>query len=390
MKRLLEWLERTLGPPRRRRCVNACGTVRQRTSSKHDRRLRVIGLALSVLAMNAKTAIATERVAHFDTDSEWVGVDNRCSGCISHVRSDFVSELKASNRVVKGFGGSRTTNVKIGTLRWSWEDDQGRTHTFDIKNSYYIPDGKVRLLSPQHWAQSQATTSNKSLRTSCGEHTNGLECVLYWGDGEYKRHIDLGRNDNVATFPLAHGYSQFAAFCCEAGMDDQDRETIAMPSAFISDDESVAHEEVEERPALSWSQYWTSPSTPTEDDGHTTPTVDFNLNGPTTPASEGESHSHEPAPEVIIDEEDRQTHTDMAELLTVHHQYAHAPMAKLQMMAKAGILPKRLSKCRIPVCSACLYAKATRRPWRTKPRTRNANDPEEPSKPGQVISVDQL
>ncbi len=74
----------------------------------------------------------------------------------------------------------------------------------------------------------------------------------------------------------------------------------------------------------------------------------------------------------------------------MHHQYAHAPMAKLQMMAKAGILPKRLSKCRIPVCSACLYAKTTRRPWRTKPRTRNANDPAEPSKPGQVISVDQL
>jgi hypothetical protein len=255
MKRLLDWLERTLGPPRRRRCVSSCRITRQRPLSGHDKKSRAIGLALSVLAMNAKTAIATERVAHFDTDSEWIGVDNRCSGCISHVRSDFVSELKASNRVVKGFGGSRTTNVKIGTLRWSWEDDQGRTHTFDIKNSYYIPDGKVRLLSPQHWAQSQATTSNKSLKTSCGEHTNGLECVLYWGDGEYKRHIDLGRNDNVATFPLAHGYSHFAAFCSEAGMDDQDREMIAMPSAFISDDESVAHEEVEERPAQPWSQH---------------------------------------------------------------------------------------------------------------------------------------
>jgi hypothetical protein len=278
----------------------------------------------------------------------------------------------------------------MGTIRWKWEDDQGRLHTFDIPNSFYIPDGKVRLLSPQHWAQSQSIRRNRKLRTSCGEHTNGVECVLYWGDGEYKRHINLGKYDNVATFPLAPGYSQFAAFCCEAGMDDHTREPMAMPSAFISDDESVAHDEVQEQSTLPWSHHWTPPSTPMTTDNPATTAIEFNLDGPSTSTSEGERDDREPAPEVIIDEEDRQSHNDMAKLLTIHHQYAHAPMTKLQLMAKSGILPRRLAKCRIPVCSACLYAKATRKPWRSKPRTRNAEDAMEPSKPGQVVSVDQL
>ena len=155
-------------------------------------------------------------------------------------------------------------------------------------------------------------------------------------------------------------------------MDEQIREPMAMPSAFISDDESVIHDEVQEQSTLPWTQHWAPPPTPTAIDNPATPTVEFNLDGPTTPTSEGGSDDRERAPEVIIDEEDRQTHTDMAELLSIHHQYAHAPMTKLQLMAKSGILPRRLAKCRIPVCSACLYAKATRKPWRAPKGWRKA------------------
>ena len=66
-------------------------------------------------------------------------------------------------------------------------------------------------------------------------------------------------------------------------------------------------------------------------------------------------------------------------------------MAKMQVMAKQGILPKRWAKCDIPICTTCLYGKATRRPWRTKPkkdsqesRLRTATEP------GQWISMDQF
>ena len=58
-------------------------------------------------------------------------------------------------------------------------------------------------------------------------------------------------------------------------------------------------------------------------------------------------------------------------------------------MAKLGVLPHRLAICNVPVCSACQYAKATRRPWQSK-TAQNWNNELKPTQPGQVVSVDQL
>ena len=243
--------------------------------------------------------------------------------------------------------------------------------TFRIPNSYYVPDGKVRLLSPYNWAQAQATTKHQ--RRSYGEHTNGNECVLYWDNGSSKRTIELGRFNNVATFSLAPGYENNQLFCCEAALDDQsDSNPIALPVGIISDDEHNADDDEVSETADEPNTAWSSPSDDDGDDEQlpTTPTaIDFALNGPaSTMTSEGERTKNGPATSttnVIIDEEDRQP-SDLAELLRLHHQYGHISMKTIQEMAKQGVIPKRLSKCRRPTCSACLYSKATKHPWRGK------------------------
>ena len=114
-------------------------------------------MACSVIAMSADHQERyTEEGGPFDTDSSLIGIDNRCSACISHKREDFLGSLVECHRSVKGFGGARHFKVWQGTIRWSWDDDEGCKHTFVIPKSYYIPEGKVRLLSPQHFAQSQS------------------------------------------------------------------------------------------------------------------------------------------------------------------------------------------------------------------------------------------
>ena len=65
--------------------------------------------------MEAKANMKTNSV-RFDTDSAPVGIDNRCTGCISHVAEDFVGQLRDSDKSIKGFGGSRTSQIKIGML----------------------------------------------------------------------------------------------------------------------------------------------------------------------------------------------------------------------------------------------------------------------------------
>jgi hypothetical protein len=108
-----------------------------------------------VIAMSSHSTInQTSVLPHiFDTDSALIGIDNRASACMSDNIHDFSGSLQPTNRVIRGFAGTKTTNVQIGTISWRIEDDNGKVTTHVIPNSYYVPDGKVRLLSPQHWAK---------------------------------------------------------------------------------------------------------------------------------------------------------------------------------------------------------------------------------------------
>ena len=73
-------------------------------------------MAMSVVAMSIKGTGAYENNAHFDTDSTMVGVDNRCSACISSDIKDFDGPVMDTNRTIKGFAGSKVRNVKTGTI----------------------------------------------------------------------------------------------------------------------------------------------------------------------------------------------------------------------------------------------------------------------------------
>jgi hypothetical protein len=110
--------------------------------------------AMSAIAISAETGNVANRIV-FDTESEPIGIDNRFTATMSHRIDDFISELIPTDKVVKGFAGSRTSNVMKGTIIWKWEDDEGKVHKFIIPNSYYVPKGGVRLLSSPTRAKSQ-------------------------------------------------------------------------------------------------------------------------------------------------------------------------------------------------------------------------------------------
>jgi hypothetical protein len=79
---------------------------------------------------------------------------------------------------------------------------------------------------------------------------------------------------------------------------------------------------------------------------------------------------------------------DRLRMLQYHQQFGHVSFQKLQEMAKQGIIPKRFAKVAPPMCATCSYAKATRRPWKGK--TRIDYEEIKYSKPGEMVSVDQL
>jgi hypothetical protein len=379
-------------------CFNVCAMMIKNAKTKHKvakrRRIaRSYNKALSyffflsfarqsegvILCKTALLALRAERnksrnyqnIARFDSDSKSIGIDNRATAFMSGDPDDFDRDLRDSNRVVKGFGGSRTTGAKIGTAKIQVEDDQGTIHTFRLPNSYYIQGIKERLFSPQHWAQCLQRQNIKNAR----ETTTATEVKLHWLT--FTKTILLDSSTNVATFQTAPGSNKFNAFCYEAAIDteEEDLNPISIPAPnYVSDDEDI--EEREDK-RVKISTHKAQQILPTEG------SVDENL--PNTKATP------KVANQVSEGEELQSTEQDEAALLQHHYRYGHAPFSKLQEMARQGIIPRRLRKCRIPVCAACMFGKATRRQWRQKaPMNKIAANGSLLKTPGQVVSVDQL
>jgi hypothetical protein len=90
-------------------------------------------------------------------------------------------------------------------------------------------------------------------------------------------------------------------------------------------------------------------------------------------------------------EQQDQTHSKdpSAQLLHWHYRLGHLPFKTIQAMAHQGQLPSSLKSCKVPQCAACLYGKATKRPWRTR-ATPSKVTPTIVNGPGDCVSVDQL
>ena len=77
-----------------------------------------------------------------------------------------------------------------------------------------------------------------------------------------------------------------------------------------------------------------------------------------------------------------------AELLQYYMDYNHVPFTKLRILAKMGILLRKLVHAQTPACRSCLYAKASKRLWKTK-TPNNHESRRKPTIPG-YVSVDML
>ena len=86
---------------------------------------------------------------------------------------------------------------------------------------------------------------------------------------------------------------------------------------------------------------------------------------------------------------DSKSGSDAALLLCYQYKYGHISFKRLIKMAEQGIIPKQLKDTYIPPFLARHYAKSTKRPWRNKKR-KSFKKPNLPTRPGHVVSADQL
>jgi len=293
---------------------------------------------------------------HFDAESFPIQVDNCCSKCITNNISDMIpTSLVRTSKIVKGFKGEQCAATCRGTIKWSWEDDMGEQHTFLIPNSFYVPQAISRLLCPQHWAQEAADHRPMPHGTGCDTHDKNV--TLYWSQRTKKRTIPLDPSLNVGILYSSSGYQTSDAKCqaLEASLVEHGI-LCCNDMGFNPNDDDAEEEGPEFEPQISKPSKGPSPLFEALNQIH------FDLQGPVKEQG--------PLPPIDIDEEDNINEPVPSRMLRDHHRLSHLPFSRMRSMARAGTLPRAYATCREPICSSCLYGKATRRPWRTKSTTR--------------------
>ena len=316
------------------------------------------------------------RPIKFDYESFPIGIDNHASRCITNCIDDFGSTLKPSKKQLAGISGS--LEIKgTGTVKWIIEDDNGIHHSIIIPNTLYVPDAPMRLLSPQHWSQVANDNRPKPNGTWCATYHDSL--VLHWNQNKYHRTVKLDPARNTAVINSAPSIKQYLAFSARYMTPEADL-------MLHNSREEVFHETsshpLQELVPIQRSKESTTPA-PVQD----------SVQDVAPPQTEAIlEHSFEPG---LIKQEVSDTPTDAelthhsrkVELHRWHLRLGHLSYAKLDKMAKAGILPKRLSGIEPLKCASCTYGDMTKKPWWSKAQPGHIKPA---SKPGECVSVDQM
>ena len=90
-----------------------------------------------------------------------------------------------------------------------------------------------------------------------------------------------------------------------------------------------------------------------------------------------------------LNEFENMTRTQRA-FLQKHKDLGHIGFEEIRELARQGELPKEFITVESPACAACMYARATRRPWRTKTRKNDVLVKDKPLNPGNCVAVDMM
>jgi hypothetical protein len=131
-------------------------------------------------------------------NSFYAMVDSGCSYCITNDMSHFVGKVQKLRAKVTGIGGEQILATSVGTVKWSFTNDQGQMHHEYIPNTYYNAQSPYCLYSPQHIAQIAQDNFPKPRGTYSVLYEDCIE--LYWDQRKQKKTVPLHPKNNI--FPL--------------------------------------------------------------------------------------------------------------------------------------------------------------------------------------------
>jgi Reverse transcriptase (RNA-dependent DNA polymerase)/GAG-pre-integrase domain len=340
-------------------------------------------IVLSMVILKSATSTVAPCDHYYDSDSFLIAIDNCSSRCITNCMADYVEPPVRVKVKVNGIGGAVIATHK-GTVKWAIEDDHGRRHTWLIPDTYFHESTPYRLLSPQHWAQTQ----HDGRGTWAATYQDAVE--LFWKGNRFSRSIPLSGSSNIALLRSAPGFTKMHAFCVEISTIKSDSfidELLVLPTVAVTDDEESGSESedegfLDEAPAVR-----RHPDLP--DEAFDEPKRAEQFQKEMTAAFDSGSNISKIQQRQIVEDDPVQFDNPQAELLSWHYRLGHLPFGRIKKLAARGDLPSYLLQAKVPRCASCLFGKATRRPWRTKAPVNQQQVPPA-TVPGAVVGVDQL
>ena len=143
----------------------------------------------------------------------------------------FVGEIrKCTNQGVSTIGGKVHQTSGIGTVRWIWRDNSGKSHEYLVKDALFFPQSPINILSVTCFAQQLNDL------TGTGIDTKQLTSCFYWDSRKYSLTIHHPPS-NLPEISINEGFALSTMFralvsrvvnisnrskygCCYTKMDD--------------------------------------------------------------------------------------------------------------------------------------------------------------------------
>ena len=376
----------------------------------------------TVLNIDDRDSKAGSGFTTFDLDSNTVICDNSANVHICNKKSMFIGEITPDTHShVATIGGKQNKPRGVGTVRWTWKDDAGQRHSFDIDHVLYFPDSPVNILSVTKFAAQLKDDEGT------GINTKRLHSEFYWQGSKFRRTIRHPPS-NLPELPINEGWDCFTLFSklfqtkvcttkehCHCHLSNliPDDES-AQPVLELSDDifhvgetllyskeghtvyvriESV---QLDEDSVL---RFKVKPA-----DGESFLTTREFLKDPGSPdigwiptSVPEKKHAAAKVPPEVLEQISQPVKLTplQEEFLALHERLWHLPFSTMFRMVKLGLLPTKFRKLnnKAPPCVSCILGQAHKRPWRTK-KTKNGSSStlrkETMKSPGDVVGVDHL
>ncbi len=269
------------------------------------------------------------------------------------------------------------------------------THEVKILNSWYIPELKRCLLSPQHWVQ-EAKDNYPRLKGTRMSQDNEFYYVK-GGQAKYQKLIPYDPSTNV---PIIYTAALLRAYCAftttfkamEAPFFQQEK-VLQFPGCghTINKPELVSEEFLAKENVNYWKKV--SVSERANADDRTVKTANL----PSPPQEEEPSRvipqgslTFDPSP-LTKEAKDIQLKAadNQSKLIQLHYRLGHMSFPKLKQLALGGKILKKLAKVLPPKCAGCLFGAMTKLPWQGK-ETKANHEVFVVAKPGECVLVDQM